>query len=46
MTQVNTPTTSGKARQEVAGELSKALQNDTPFAAFKRWEMKDRAIQL
>ena len=39
-------TTSGKARQEAAGKLSKALQNNTPFTAFKRWEMKGRAIQL
>lgn len=39
-------TTSGEAHQEAAEELKKMLQNDTPFTAFKRWEMKDRAIQL
>lgn len=39
-------TSSNEAREEVTRELEKALKNDTPFTAFKRWRAKDCAICL
>lgn len=38
--------TSGEEHQEAGEKLKKALQNDSPFTAFKRWKVMDCSIKL